>query len=111
MSNTLVMSTAARRREFALLRLVGTGRRQIVRMMRAEALVTVGLAAVLGTAVAALPLTLLAIGFTGVPLPSGSIWVYLGVLAGAALLGAVSIAVSTRLSLRPTPIHTIGVRE
>ncbi|WP_086662017.1 FtsX-like permease family protein [Lentzea kentuckyensis] len=110
-SNTLVMSTAARRREFALLRLVGTGRRQVVRMMRAEALVTVGLAAVLGSLVAALPLTLLAIGFTGVPLPSGGITVYLGVLAGAALLGVVSIAVSTRLSLRAKPIDTIGLRE
>ncbi|MFS8097218.1 FtsX-like permease family protein [Lentzea alba] len=110
-SNTLVMSTAARRREFALLRLVGTGRRQVIRMMRTEALVTVGLAATLGTLVAALPLTLLAIGFTGVPLPAGGIWVYLGVLAGAAVLGVVSIAVSTRLSLRAKPIDTIGIRE
>ncbi|MEU0877371.1 FtsX-like permease family protein [Lentzea sp. NPDC005914] len=110
-SNTLVMSTAARRREFALLRLVGTGRRQVVRMMRTEALLTVGLAAVLGTAVAALPLTLLAIGFTGVPLPSGPAWVYPAVLAGAALLGLVSIGVSTRLSLRAKPIDTIGLRE
>lgn len=110
-SNTLVMSTAARRREFALLRLVGTGRRQVVRMMRAEAAVTVGLAAVLGSLVAALPLTLLAIGFTGAPVPAGGIWVYLGVLAGAALLGVVSIAVSTRLSLRAKPIDTIGLRE
>ncbi|MGW6928977.1 FtsX-like permease family protein [Lentzea sp. NPDC054927] len=110
-SNTLVMSTAARRREFALLRLVGTGRRQVVRMMRAEALVTVGLAAVLGSLVAALPLTMLAIGFTGVPLPAGGVWVHLGVLAGAALLGVVSIAVSTRLSLRAKPIDAIGSRE
>ncbi|GGU50645.1 FtsX-like permease family protein [Lentzea flava] len=110
-SNTLVMSTAARRREFALLRLVGTGRRQVVRMMRVEALITVGLAAALGTTVAALPLTLLAIGFTGTPLPTGPIWVYLGVLAGAALLGVVSIAVSTRLSLRAKPVDTIGIRE
>ncbi|WP_434443608.1 ABC transporter permease [Lentzea sp. E54] len=110
-SNTLVMSTAARRREFALLRLVGTGRRQVVRMMRAEALVTVGLAAVLGSLVAVVPLTVLAIGLTGTPLPAGPIWVYLGALAGAALLGVVSIAVSTRVSLRSKPIDTIGIRE
>jgi putative ABC transport system permease protein len=110
-SNTLVMSTAARRREFALLRLVGTGRRQVLRMMRTEALLTVGLAAVLGSAVAALPLTLLAIGFTGVPLPAGPSWVYGAVLAGAAVLGVVSIAVSTRLSLRAKPIDAIGTRE
>ncbi len=110
-SNTLVMSTAQRRREFALLRLVGTGRRQVVRMMRAEALLTVGIAVVLGTLVAAVPLSLLAIGLTGTPLPSGPGWVFPAVLAGAALLGTVSIAVATRLSLRAKPIETIGMRE
>ncbi|MEU3642129.1 ABC transporter permease [Lentzea sp. NPDC034063] len=110
-SNTLVMSTAARRREFALLRLVGTGRRQIVRMMRAEALLTVGLAAVLGSLVAAVPLGVLAISLTGSPLPAGSITVYLGALAGAVLLGVVSIGVSTRMSLRAKPIDAIGTRE
>lgn len=110
-SNTLVMSTAARRREFALLRLVGTGRRQIVRMMRTEALLTVGLAAVLGSLVAAVPLGVLSIGLIGNPLPAGPIGVYLGALAGAALLGLVSIAVSTRLSLRAKPIDAIGSRE
>ncbi|MET9230308.1 ABC transporter permease [Lentzea sp. NPDC003310] len=110
-SNTLVMSTAARRREFALLRLVGTGRRQVVRMMRAEALLTAGLAAVLGSLVAAVPLALLAVGLTGSPLPSGPVWVYPGALAGAALIGVVSIAVATRLSLRARPIDAIGSRE
>ncbi|USX55135.1 FtsX-like permease family protein [Lentzea sp. HUAS12] len=110
-SNTLVMSTAARRREFALLRLVGTGRRQVVRMMRTEALLTVGLAAVLGSLVAAVPLVVLAIGLTGTPVPAGPIGVYLGALAGAALLGLVSIAVSTRVSLRAKPVDAIGVRE
>ncbi|KOV86794.1 ABC transporter permease [Nocardia sp. NRRL S-836] len=110
-SNTLVMSTAQRRREFALLRLVGTGRRQVVRMMRAEALLTVGIAVVLGTLVSAVPLGLLAIGLTGTPLPSGPVWVFPAVLAGAALLGTVSIAVATRLSLRSKPIDTIGMRE
>ncbi|MEV6235132.1 ABC transporter permease [Lentzea sp. NPDC051838] len=110
-SNTLVMSTAARRREFALLRLVGTKRRQVKKMMRMEALVTVGLAAVMGTLVAALPLTLLSIGFTGSPVPSGPAWVYPAVLAGAALLGIVSIAVSTGLTLRAKPVDAIGSRE
>ncbi|KJK50589.1 ABC transporter permease [Lentzea aerocolonigenes] len=110
-SNTLVMSTAARRREFALLRLVGTKSRQVRQMMRTEALLTVGLAAIFGTLVAALPLTLLAIGSTGTPLPAGPPWVYGAVLAGAALLGIVSISVATRLSLRAKPIDAIGTRE
>ncbi|MFD5829482.1 FtsX-like permease family protein [Lentzea sp. NPDC060358] len=110
-SNTLVMSTAARRREFALLRLVGTGRRQVVAMMRAEAVLTVALAAVFGTLVAAVPLVLLAIGMTGSPVPAGSVTAYLGTLAGAAVLGVVSIAIPTRMSLRDKPIDTIGMRE
>ncbi|MFD4675322.1 ABC transporter permease [Lentzea sp. NPDC058450] len=110
-SNTLVMSTAARRREFALLRLVGTGRRQIVRMMRTEALLTAGLALVLGSLVAAVPLVLLSLGLTGSPVPSGAAGVWLGALGGAVLLGVVSVAVSTRLSLRGKPIDTIGTRE
>ncbi|GLY47257.1 FtsX-like permease family protein [Lentzea sp. NBRC 102530] len=110
-SNTLVMSTAARRREFALLRLVGTGRRQIVRMMRTEALLTAGLALVLGSLVAAVPLVLLSLGLTGSPVPSGPAGVWLGALCGAVLLGVVSVAVSTRLSLRGKPIDTIGTRE
>jgi putative ABC transport system permease protein len=42
--NTLVMATAARGREFALLRLVGSGRRQVVRMMRIESLIVIGVA-------------------------------------------------------------------
>ncbi|SDG56617.1 putative ABC transport system permease protein [Lentzea fradiae] len=110
-SNTLVMSTAARRREFALLRLVGTGRRQVTGMMRAEALLTVALAAVLGTAVAAVPLVTLSLSTTGSLLPTGPIWVYPGALTAAAVLGLASIAISTRLSLRGKPIDTIGIRE
>lgn len=110
-SNTLVMSTAARRREFALLRLVGTGRRQVTGMMRAEALLTVALAVVLGTAVAAMPLGMLSISMTGGPLPSGPVWVYLATLGAAAVLGLASIAISTRVSMRGGPIDTIGTRE
>ncbi|QWF78843.1 hypothetical protein HUW46_02241 [Amycolatopsis sp. CA-230715] len=109
--NTLVMTTAQRRREFALLRLVGTTRGQVRRMMRAEAFVVTGIAIVVGSLIPVLPLAVLSIGFTGSPVPAGPIGVYLGIIGAAALLGLLSLAVSTRLGLRARPIDAIGLRE
>ncbi|MBE1574671.1 FtsX-like permease family protein [Amycolatopsis roodepoortensis] len=110
-ANTLVMSTAQRSREFALLRLVGTSKRQVVRMMRFEALATAGIAALLGTVVAGVPLVLLNLGLRGTPLPSGTITVFGGVIAGAILLGVLSLGLATRVALRSKPIEAIGLRE
>ncbi|MEU8412583.1 FtsX-like permease family protein [Amycolatopsis japonica] len=110
-ANTLVMSTAQRSREFALLRLIGTTKRQVVRMMRFEALATVGVAALLGTVVAEIPLMLLNLGLRGTPLPSGTVTVFGGVIAGAILLGLVSLGLATRVALRSKPIEAIGPRE
>ncbi|MBE8521927.1 ABC transporter permease [Amycolatopsis sp. H6(2020)] len=110
-ANTLVLTTAQRGREFALLRLVGTTRRQVTRMMRLEALATVGIAVVLGTLVALIPLVLLNFGLRGNPVPAGSPSVYFGIIAGAVLLGMVAIGVATTVALRARPIDAIGVRE
>ncbi|MEV0680601.1 ABC transporter permease [Actinosynnema sp. NPDC050436] len=110
-ANTLVLSTAQRRREFALLRLVGGTRRQVIRMMRAEAGTLVGIAIAVGTLIAAVPLVLLSIGFMGTPVPSGPIGVYLGIIGFAALLGFLALGVPTRLALRAKPVDAIGMRE
>ncbi|MEA5364431.1 ABC transporter permease [Amycolatopsis sp., V23-08] len=110
-ANTLVMSTAQRGREFALLRLIGTTRRQVIRMMRLEALATVFVAVVVGTLVPLVPLALLNLGLRGTVLPSGSPTVYLGIIAGAVLLGVLSMGLSTRVALRARPIDAIGLRE
>nr|WP_169524132.1 ABC transporter permease [Amycolatopsis balhimycina] len=110
-ANTLVLTTAQRSREFALLRLVGTTRRQVTRMMRLEALVTVGIAMALGTLVALVPLGLLNIGLRGNVVPAGPPSVYFGIIGGAALLGMVAIGVATRVTLRARPIDAIGVHE
>jgi hypothetical protein len=78
--NTLVMATAARGREFALLRLIGTGRTQIMRMMRIEALLVVGLATVLGALAAIPPLVGISLGpgwhrwICWTPPPSPTCW-------------------------------------
>jgi putative ABC transport system permease protein len=110
-ANTLVMSTAQRGREFALLRLVGTTRGQVIRMMRLEALATVFVAVVVGTLVPLVPLALLNLGLRGTVLPSGSPTVYWGIIAGAVLLGLLSMGLSTRVALRARPIDAIGLRE
>lgn len=110
-ANTLVMSTAQRGREFALMRLVGTTRGQVIRMMRLEALATVGVAAVVGTLVPLVPLALLNMGLRGTVVPSGAPTVYLGIIAGAVLLGLLSMGLSTRVALRAKPIDAIGLRE
>jgi len=110
-ANTLVLTTAQRRREFALLRLVGGTRRQVLRMMRAEALTLLGMAVVVGTLIPAVPLVLLGAGLTGTPAPSGPIGVYLGIVGFAALLGLAALLLPARLALRTRPIEAIGLRE
>lgn len=110
-ANTLVLTTAQRGREFALLRLVGTTRRQVTRMMRLEALGTVGIAVVLGSLVALVPLAVLNFALRGSPVPAGGSSVYFGIIGGAAVLGTVAIGVATSVALRARPIDAIGVRE
>lgn len=65
--NNLVMATLERAREFALLRLIGTTGAQILRMLGYEALVITVLAIVLGSLIAAIPLTVLNLAFLGSP--------------------------------------------
>ena len=107
--NTLVMATAARGREFALLRLIGTGRAQILRMMRIEALLVVGLATVLGALAAIPPLVGISLGLTESPIPSVSAAVYAAIIGATALLGLLAMSVPTRVALRAHPVDAIGI--
>ncbi len=106
--NTLVMATAARSREFALLRLVGTGTRQVRRMTRIEAGIVIGIAVVVGSVAAAPPLVGLSVGLTESPVPTVAPLVYLGIVAATALLGLLAIGIPTRLALRARPVTAIG---
>ncbi|MFJ9799011.1 ABC transporter permease [Streptomyces sp. NPDC101145] len=109
--NTLVVATAARSREFALMRLIGMTRRQVIRTVRWESLLMCALAVLLGTAMAVLPLAALSVGFLGRPLPAGSPLVYVSVVAGTVVLGMVSTMLPVRLALRAKPVEAIGVRD
>jgi putative ABC transport system permease protein len=109
--NTLVMASAARGREFALLRLIGTGRAQIVRMMRIEALLVVGLATVIGTLAAIPPLVGISLGLTESPIPAVSPAVYGAIVGVTAALGLLAMGAPTRFVLRAHPVDAIGIRE
>ncbi|MDH6703538.1 putative ABC transport system permease protein [Kitasatospora sp. MAA19] len=109
--NTLVMATTERLREFALLRLVGTTRRQILRMMAWEGGITVGVALVLGAAVTAAVLVPVSLALTGSAWPSVPAAWAAAVLGGAALLGLGTVLLTTRLALRREPVEAMGLRE
>ncbi|MFC5746759.1 ABC transporter permease [Actinomadura rugatobispora] len=67
---TLATATAARRGEFALLRLAGATRRQVLRSLRLEAVVVLGTGLATGALIAAVTLLVFATAVTGLPLPS-----------------------------------------
>ncbi|MFD1936384.1 FtsX-like permease family protein [Nonomuraea mangrovi] len=109
--NTLAMSTAARTRELALLRLVGTTRRQVLRMLRAESLAAVLVSTVLGSAAALITLTAFSTGMTGSAMPSVPPLTYLAVIAAAATLALLATAIPARFALSRPPAEAIGARE
>lgn len=109
--NTLVMATSARGREFALLRLVGMTRKQILRMLRWETLSTVLVAAVLGTAIAWGTLSSYASGMTGTGTPHAPAPTLLAILALATGLALTATVLPARLALRANPADTIGTKE
>ncbi|MFD5466095.1 FtsX-like permease family protein [Kitasatospora sp. NPDC127059] len=84
--NTLVALTADRRREFALLRLVGATRRQLLRMLTVEAALTTAVGVLLGSAVAGAATGAFSRAVTGSVVPVVP-WAACGwVVAGAAVL-------------------------
>ncbi|MEU4643281.1 FtsX-like permease family protein [Micromonospora sp. NPDC023814] len=110
-ANTLVMATAARFREFALLQLVGATRRQVFAMMRSETRIIVVAAVLIGTLAAIPSLIGTSIGLTRTLIPSIPPLIYLGIVAVAALLGWAAIMNSARIAMRSQPVDAIGVRE
>ncbi|MEV0487632.1 ABC transporter permease [Streptomyces sp. NPDC050508] len=109
--NTLAMSVAERVREFALLRLAGATRRQVLRMLRTEALSVVLLATALGSGIALAVLTAFSVGMTGRAAPSVTPLVYLAVVAVAAVLALVATALPGRVALRVRAVTVATARE
>jgi putative ABC transport system permease protein len=109
--NTLAMTAMARRRELASLRLAGTTRAQILRMVRAEQalLLTVGLA--VGGAVAAATLLPMVRATTGTATPYIPLTGWASVVGGTVLLGWLATLLPVRRLLRVNPVEAIGIRD
>ncbi|MFI7143621.1 FtsX-like permease family protein [Nonomuraea sp. NPDC050022] len=109
--NTIAMSTSSRSRELALLRLVGTTRRQVLRMLRLETLAAVVVAVTIGTVIALVTLSAFSMGMTGSLLPHVPPLTYLAVIAAAAGLALMATALPGRLVLGRRPVELIGARD
>jgi putative ABC transport system permease protein len=108
--NTLVMVVLDRRREVSLLRLAGTTRRQILRMLRWEALVVTAAGITIGAAIAGATLLPLARGTTGgtpyiAPAPA------FAMAGGTVLLGLLATGLPARALLRLPAASAGGSRE
>ncbi|MEV7868932.1 ABC transporter permease [Streptomyces sp. NPDC088124] len=109
--NTLVMATAARVREFAMLRLVGASRDQVRAMMNGEARVVVFSALLFGLLATIPPLVGMSVSLTKSPVPSVSPLGLIAIVALTVALSWGSITMATKYALRPAPVDAIGGRE
>ncbi|MGW0856421.1 FtsX-like permease family protein [Streptomyces sp. NPDC002690] len=112
--NTLVMATADRARDFAVLRLAGATSGQVLRIVAVEALVVVGVGALLGLAVSAMDLGAVwgALALLGVPTGVTVPWAAIGaVLAGAAVIAVVAAVLPAVRVLGVRPVEAVGARE
>ncbi|WP_255950476.1 ABC transporter permease [Streptomyces odontomachi] len=109
--NTLAMSVSARVREFALLRLAGSTRRQVRRMLCIEALSVLLLATALGSGIALAVLTAFSIGMTGTAAPAVAPLGYAALIAAAGLLALTATTLPGRVALRPRPVTVVTAKE
>jgi putative ABC transport system permease protein len=110
-ANTMVMAALARRRELALLRLVGVTRRQVKRMVHAEQVGLLGVALAIGGTIAALTLTAVVNALTGHPLPYVPALGWVTVIGGTTVLALVTTVLPIGRLLRVPPVENIGIRE
>ncbi|WP_030395456.1 FtsX-like permease family protein [Kitasatospora purpeofusca] len=106
--NTLVAVTADRRREFALLRLVGATRPQLLRMLSAEAVLTTAVGVVLGAAVAGAATSAFSAAVTGSAVPPVPVATCGWIVAGAAALVLPGILVTGRWAVGGPAAQLVG---
>lgn len=109
--NTLATAALARRAELAVLRLGGATRRQLLRMVRIEQVVLLGLSLIVGGGIAAVTLVPMVKGTTGSAtpyIPSGG---WLAVIGGTILLGMAGTLLPILRLLRVPPIQAVGPHE
>jgi len=99
-ANTFALSTSARRREFAGLRLTGATAPQLHRMLGREAAITVAVALVIGCLITGIVVGAFSIAQDGRFRLFAEPLRYFGLLAGVGALGLVAAAVPARLVIR-----------
>jgi putative ABC transport system permease protein len=109
--NTLAMAALARREELAILRLAGATRRQLLRMVRIEQAVLLGLALTVSGAIAALTLIPMVKGTTGSAAPYIPAGGWLAVIGGTILLSLAGTLPPILGILRIPPLEAIGLPE
>ena len=105
------MAALDRRAELAILRLAGATRRQVLRMARIEQAVLLGLALVVGGAIAAVTLIPMVKSTTGGAAPYIPAGGWLAVIGGPVLLGMTGTILPITSELRIPPIKAIGPQE
>jgi putative ABC transport system permease protein len=109
--NTQVLATARRRRELALLRLAGSTRAQVLGMMTVEGLLIAGIGIGLGTAVSITTLVPFSVAASDSLTPSGPPWIYLAVIATAAVLALAGTLLPAWPALRSPPADAAAAPE
>jgi putative ABC transport system permease protein len=109
--NTLVLATARRRREFALLRLTGSTCGQVLRMMSMEGVLVAVIGIALGTAVSTTTLVPFSVAASDSALPSGPPWIYLAVIGTAAVLALTATLLPTWGALRSPPAEAAAAPD
>ncbi|HEY3629900.1 MAG TPA: FtsX-like permease family protein [Jatrophihabitantaceae bacterium] len=109
--NTLAMAAMGRRRELATLRLSGTTRKQILRMVRIEQGLLLGVGLIIGGAIAAATLMPLVKATTGTSTPYIPPIGWASVIGGTVLLALGATVLPVRRLLRQDPVGAIGIRE
>jgi putative ABC transport system permease protein len=105
--NTVAVAVLSRRGEFAVQRLAGATRRQVRRMLVAEAAVLAAVSLALGTVIAAFTVLPMAVAL-GTLVPRGPVWVYVAVAAAAFLIVGPATALAARAATRSRAIDVVG---
>lgn len=106
--NTLVLATTERRREYALQRLIGSTRAQVMRMAGVEGILITIAGVILGTIVAMSSLLPFSMVVSDSPMLAGPLWIYLAVVAGAGVLTMAGTLIPTWFALRTRPAEVVA---
>ncbi|MFF7730670.1 ABC transporter permease [Streptomyces sp. NPDC008001] len=103
--NTTAVAVGNRRKEFALQRLTGATRGQVLRMMAVEGGLVAAVGLLLGTAAAATTLVPFSMALGRTALPAGPPEIFLAVVGTAAVLTLAATLVPTWWALRARPVE------